>query len=130
VTRTSTTVRPAGVSWEVYGHWDDDPVKRRTGVYVLLEPVKGCAVRIPALQAHGTVLGSVPAAAASAEWAARPGRGSLACLSAGIGVRGVKTDRRAAPHTRAGSALRMPERHDQTFPRERQISLFGLIASV
>ena len=26
----------AGVAWEVYGHWDDDPAKRRTDVYQLL----------------------------------------------------------------------------------------------
>ena len=31
--------RPAGVNWEVYGDWDDDPAKRRTGVCFLLEPV-------------------------------------------------------------------------------------------
>ena len=30
--------RPAGVSWEVYGDWDDDPVKRRTDIYFLLDP--------------------------------------------------------------------------------------------
>jgi effector-binding domain-containing protein len=30
--------RPAGVNWEVYGDWDHDPVKRRTDVYILLEP--------------------------------------------------------------------------------------------
>jgi effector-binding domain-containing protein len=30
--------RPAGVSWEVYGDWDDDPARRRTDVYFLLEP--------------------------------------------------------------------------------------------
>jgi effector-binding domain-containing protein len=30
--------RPAGVNWEVYGDWDDDPLKRRTDVYILLEP--------------------------------------------------------------------------------------------
>jgi hypothetical protein len=30
--------RPAGVSWEVYGDWEDDPAKRRTDVYFLLEP--------------------------------------------------------------------------------------------
>ena len=29
---------PAGVNWEVYGDWDDDPVKRRTDIYFLLEP--------------------------------------------------------------------------------------------
>jgi effector-binding domain-containing protein len=29
--------RPAGVNWEVYGDWDDDPDKRRTDVYFLLE---------------------------------------------------------------------------------------------
>ena len=26
----------AGVAWEVYGHWDDDPAKRRTDVFQLL----------------------------------------------------------------------------------------------
>jgi effector-binding domain-containing protein len=30
--------RPAGVNWEVYGDWDDDPAKRRTDVFFLLEP--------------------------------------------------------------------------------------------
>ncbi len=30
--------RPAGVNWEVYGDWDDDPAKRRTDIYFLLEP--------------------------------------------------------------------------------------------
>jgi effector-binding domain-containing protein len=30
--------RPAGVNWEVYGDWDDDPRKVRTDVYFLLEP--------------------------------------------------------------------------------------------
>jgi effector-binding domain-containing protein len=30
--------RPAGVNWEVYGDWEDDPAKRRTDVYFLLEP--------------------------------------------------------------------------------------------
>ena len=29
--------RPAGVNWEVYGDWDDDPAKRRTDIYFLLE---------------------------------------------------------------------------------------------
>ena len=29
--------KPAGVNWEVYGDWDDDPAKRRTDVYFLLE---------------------------------------------------------------------------------------------
>src|SRR3954464_6294985 len=28
--------RLAGISWEVYGHWDDDPAKRRTDIYQLL----------------------------------------------------------------------------------------------
>lgn len=28
----------AGVSWEVYGHWNDDPAKRRTDVFHLLRP--------------------------------------------------------------------------------------------
>jgi effector-binding domain-containing protein len=31
--------RAAGVNWEIYGDWDDDPAKRRTDVYFLLEPV-------------------------------------------------------------------------------------------
>jgi hypothetical protein len=26
-----------GPNWEVYGHWEDDPVKRRTDVYYLLQ---------------------------------------------------------------------------------------------
>jgi effector-binding domain-containing protein len=30
--------RPAGVNWEVYGDWDDDPGKVRTDVYFLLDP--------------------------------------------------------------------------------------------
>jgi effector-binding domain-containing protein len=30
--------RPAGVNWEVYGDWHDDPSQRRTDIYVLLEP--------------------------------------------------------------------------------------------
>jgi effector-binding domain-containing protein len=29
--------RRAGLRWEVYGDWDDDPAKRRTDVYFLLE---------------------------------------------------------------------------------------------
>lgn len=29
---------PAGVNWEVYGDWQDDPAKRRTDVYCLLAP--------------------------------------------------------------------------------------------
>jgi effector-binding domain-containing protein len=28
----------AGVNWEVYGDWDDDPAKRRTDIYALLTP--------------------------------------------------------------------------------------------
>lgn len=28
---------PAGVNWEIYGDWEDDPAKRRTDVYFLLE---------------------------------------------------------------------------------------------
>lgn len=28
----------AGPSWEVYGHWSDDPARRRTDVYYLLQP--------------------------------------------------------------------------------------------
>jgi hypothetical protein len=30
---------PAGVSWEVYGDWSDDPASRRTDVYRLLQAV-------------------------------------------------------------------------------------------
>ena len=30
--------RPAGVNWEVYGDWDDDPAKVRTDIYFLLQP--------------------------------------------------------------------------------------------
>jgi effector-binding domain-containing protein len=30
--------RFAGVSWEVYGHWADDPSERRTDIYRLLQP--------------------------------------------------------------------------------------------
>ena len=30
--------RTAGVSWEVYGDWEDDPAKRRTDIYFLLQP--------------------------------------------------------------------------------------------
>ena len=33
--------RPAGVSWEVYGDWDDDPAKVRTDIYFLLRPAAG-----------------------------------------------------------------------------------------
>ena len=33
--------RPAGTNWEVYGDWDDDPARRRTDVYFLLEPAPG-----------------------------------------------------------------------------------------
>ena len=33
--------RPAGVNWEVYGDWDDDPARRRTDVYFLLEAPAG-----------------------------------------------------------------------------------------
>ena len=33
--------RPAGVNWEVYGDWDDDPSRRRTDVYFLLEAPAG-----------------------------------------------------------------------------------------
>lgn len=29
--------RRSGVSWEVYGDWDDDPTKRRTDIVFLLE---------------------------------------------------------------------------------------------
>jgi effector-binding domain-containing protein len=30
--------RPAGLSWEVYGDWEEEPAKRRTDVFFLLEP--------------------------------------------------------------------------------------------
>jgi effector-binding domain-containing protein len=30
--------RWTGVSWEVYGDWEDDPTKRRTDIYFLLDP--------------------------------------------------------------------------------------------
>lgn len=29
---------PAGVNWEVYGDWAEDPAERRTDVYMLLRP--------------------------------------------------------------------------------------------
>jgi effector-binding domain-containing protein len=35
---TDSGRRPAGVSWEVYGDWDDDPAKVRTDIYFLLRP--------------------------------------------------------------------------------------------
>lgn len=35
--RTHNRLR-AGPSWEVYGHWHDDPAQLRTDVYYLLEP--------------------------------------------------------------------------------------------
>jgi hypothetical protein len=31
-------LHPAGVSWEVYGDWDEDPAKLRTDIYLLLGP--------------------------------------------------------------------------------------------
>ena len=31
--------RRTGVSWEVYGDWEDDPAKRRTDIYFGLEPL-------------------------------------------------------------------------------------------
>jgi effector-binding domain-containing protein len=31
--------RPAGVNWEVYGDWAEDPAERRTDVYFLLEAI-------------------------------------------------------------------------------------------
>ena len=31
--------RPTSVSWEVYGDWEDDPLKRRTDLYFLLDPL-------------------------------------------------------------------------------------------
>jgi effector-binding domain-containing protein len=33
----------AGTSWEVYGDWEEDPAKRRTDVYFLLEPAGAAA---------------------------------------------------------------------------------------
>jgi effector-binding domain-containing protein len=38
---TGSGRRPAGVSWEVYGDWDDDPAKVRTDIYFLLRPASG-----------------------------------------------------------------------------------------
>ena len=35
---TSSQRARTGVSWEVYGDWDDDPVKRRTDIFFLLQP--------------------------------------------------------------------------------------------
>ena len=35
---TSNGRQLAGVSWEVYGDWDDDPAKVQTDVFFLLEP--------------------------------------------------------------------------------------------
>lgn len=32
----SHSERPAGVSWEVYGHWNDDETKLRTDIFYLL----------------------------------------------------------------------------------------------
>ena len=32
--------RPAGVRWEVYGHWTDDESRLRTDLFHLLEPVR------------------------------------------------------------------------------------------
>jgi effector-binding domain-containing protein len=31
--------RATGISWEVYGDWEDDPRKRRTDLFFLLEPL-------------------------------------------------------------------------------------------
>jgi effector-binding domain-containing protein len=36
----ATNRKLAGPRWEIYGHWSDDPAKRRTDVYYLLEPSK------------------------------------------------------------------------------------------
>jgi effector-binding domain-containing protein len=33
----------AGPSWEVYGHWNDDPAQLRTDVFWLLQPGSGSA---------------------------------------------------------------------------------------
>jgi hypothetical protein len=33
--------RRAGPSWEVYGHWHEDPAKLRTEVYYLLQMADG-----------------------------------------------------------------------------------------
>jgi len=35
---TANGRHPAGTRWEVYGDWDDDPARRRTDVYFLLQP--------------------------------------------------------------------------------------------
>jgi hypothetical protein len=37
--------RATGVSWEVYGDWEDDPRKRRTDLFYLLEPVPAAPAR-------------------------------------------------------------------------------------
>jgi effector-binding domain-containing protein len=34
----ATGRRATGVSWEVYGDWDEDPAKVRTDLFILLEP--------------------------------------------------------------------------------------------
>jgi effector-binding domain-containing protein len=36
--RRDANRRFAGVSWEVYGHWTDNPDELRTDIYFLLEP--------------------------------------------------------------------------------------------
>jgi effector-binding domain-containing protein len=33
----------AGICWEVYGHWEDDPAKLRTDVFYLLQAESGSA---------------------------------------------------------------------------------------
>ena len=30
-------IKPTGVSWELYGHWDDDPTKLRTDIFYLVD---------------------------------------------------------------------------------------------
>jgi len=37
----ATGAAQPGVSWEVYGDWDDDPAKVRTDIYFLLRPATG-----------------------------------------------------------------------------------------
>lgn len=39
----ATGRRRAGVQWEVYGDWDEDPARLRTDVYYLLEPAADSA---------------------------------------------------------------------------------------
>jgi len=80
--------RPAGVNWEVYGDWEDDPLKRRTDVYFLLEPAAGHRPRAEREARRQRSTGAGPAVRAGAgpgqAEAARPARhiilNSASCL--------------------------------------------------